>query len=469
MSSSSRYLERLGVYGFGPVEPLLLAALVSEDPILLIGKAGTEKTFLLNRISEAMGFEHRHYDARLLTFDDLIGFPHLAPDGKSVTFIPTPATLWGAESVLVDELSRCGPEIQSKFITLIHERKMQGIPLERLRIRWAAMNPPALTDGEEDDLYAGNLPLDEALADRFAFLIRVPDWRELSRDEQKRVVDPLGEGAESQDAGQLRAFVEEVKPLFARMLGSQDSQRVAYVRFVSTLLTDSGYRISPRRARLLVRNLTSVMAVVSTLKGTLTQEDQAQAYKLALTWSLPHRAWEGDVPQHIVDATHEEAFTLAFLHEDQSPWVTEFAYFADNPERVHLLMDDRVDPDTRSEGLIEMLTSNHLATVASFVLATYPLLEHVDFLNADAKRELAERAVGLLQFEGALTMNHQSDWEACVSYTDTHPDMDRDRTKRAHHLFRYVLMHLNTLPDPEALEQDLNQTFEAARGYVQNL
>jgi hypothetical protein len=49
-----RRLRELGVFGFDPVEVVILAALVSEDPLLLIGRSGTGKTFLLNSLSEAL-------------------------------------------------------------------------------------------------------------------------------------------------------------------------------------------------------------------------------------------------------------------------------------------------------------------------------------------------------------------------------------------------------------------------------
>ena len=65
----------IGAYGFRKVQVALLAALVTEDPLLLIGRAGTGKTYLLNSISEALGLEHRHYNASLIAFDDLVGFP----------------------------------------------------------------------------------------------------------------------------------------------------------------------------------------------------------------------------------------------------------------------------------------------------------------------------------------------------------------------------------------------------------
>ena len=79
--SSDQYLSALGVYGFGAIEPVILAALVTEDPLLLIGASGTGKTYLLNSLSEALDLEHRHYNASLISFDDLVGFPYPDPDG----------------------------------------------------------------------------------------------------------------------------------------------------------------------------------------------------------------------------------------------------------------------------------------------------------------------------------------------------------------------------------------------------
>ena len=134
-------LASLGVRGFTRLEPVVLAALVTEDPLLLIGRSGTGKTFLLNTLSEALGLEHRHYNASLISFDDLVGFPYPDKDGKGVRFLETPATVWSAESVLVDEISRCKPEHQNRLFSLVHERRVQGMPLSRLRYRWAAMNP----------------------------------------------------------------------------------------------------------------------------------------------------------------------------------------------------------------------------------------------------------------------------------------------------------------------------------------
>jgi len=45
--------RHLGVYGFDRHQTTILAALVTEDPLLLVGRSGTGKTFLLNTLSEA--------------------------------------------------------------------------------------------------------------------------------------------------------------------------------------------------------------------------------------------------------------------------------------------------------------------------------------------------------------------------------------------------------------------------------
>jgi MoxR-like ATPase len=42
------YLHSLGGYGYGNVELIVLAALMTGDPLLLVGRAGTGKAFLLN-------------------------------------------------------------------------------------------------------------------------------------------------------------------------------------------------------------------------------------------------------------------------------------------------------------------------------------------------------------------------------------------------------------------------------------
>ena len=65
---------------------------------------------------------------------------------------------------------------------------MQGVELDKLRYRWAAMNPATNGEDDEQEMYLGTEPLDPALADRFGFLIEVPDWSDLSEAERTEVL-----------------------------------------------------------------------------------------------------------------------------------------------------------------------------------------------------------------------------------------------------------------------------------------
>ena len=129
LRSSVDPFRRLGLYGLGGIAPVLVAALATEEPLLLIGPHGTAKSLLLTRVAAALGLEFRHYNASLLNFDDLVGFPLPGKDGR-LEYIKTPAAVWGAGAVIFDEISRCRPDIQNKLFPIIHERRVQGISLE---------------------------------------------------------------------------------------------------------------------------------------------------------------------------------------------------------------------------------------------------------------------------------------------------------------------------------------------------
>ena len=477
MKKQLTFFNRLGIYGFELVEPLIISALVSEDPVLLIGKAGTGKTFLLNSISEAMGLEHRHYNASLISFDDLVGFPYPSSDGKSITFLPTPATIWEAESVLVDELSRCKPETQNKFFSVIHEKKMQGLQLHKLRYRWAAMNPFKFDGGDNDEQYDGSRPLDQALADRFAFIIEVPDWPELSNKEQEAVIYPAGEAAISDDGGSLKDFVSRVKPRFKIDIIHPLPEIVTYARLATTLMTEAGFRISPRRARLLARNMTALNCVTAEMGNDLSVNERKRLYKLALRWSLPHRAWKDAVPEHILDSVNAEAARLAFSGSPQELWISEFLLTSSLEDRISKLFETIVGSDTKSLAVIQMIARESKVISAVFSFCVFPLVSQYALLNEEALNELARMAKGILKIDGKLEWHenfsdknsiHPS-WSACLHTINKIPGAEANRKKRARQLFLYLLTQNLTIPEPDLLEDELNRCFNIVKKYAGQL
>ncbi len=310
-------LRPLGLAGWDDVEPVVLAALATEAPLLLIGPHGSAKTLVLNRLAEVLGLSHRHYNASILSFDDLVGFP-VPRDGK-VEYLQTPATIWEAESVLVDEISRCRPEVQNKLFPLIHERVVQGMPLPRLRFRWAAMNPPLSSEGESDGpSYAGSDPLDIALADRFAFVVKAPGLSELSAEEQKRALTPAPYHPELLRAKVL-ALIETTRKTLADLEPTEGPTATEYTLLVARQMEGAGHPFSTRRAVQLSRNLLAVRAATLALEGTASRESAASpegSFLLALRCSIPDSAWGHAVPVEKLLGVHRSAWAAAGMKED---------------------------------------------------------------------------------------------------------------------------------------------------------
>jgi hypothetical protein len=103
----------LGLQGLDALAPVLVAALATEEPLLLIGPHGTAKTLLLTRVASALGLTTRHYNASLLNFDDLVGFPLPGKNGE-LEYVKTPAAIWGGRRHLRRD-RRCRPDIQNKL------------------------------------------------------------------------------------------------------------------------------------------------------------------------------------------------------------------------------------------------------------------------------------------------------------------------------------------------------------------
>ena len=297
--------KRLGLQGLDGIAPVLLAALATEEPLLLIGPHGTAKSLLLTRIATALDLEFRHYNASLLNFDDLVGFPLPGKDGR-LEYIKTPAAVWGAGAVIFDEISRCRPDIQNKLFPIIHERKVQGLTLEGLRYRWAAMNPPSTDDN--DNGYLGSEPLDTALADRFAFVVEMPPWAGLTEEEQLAIIQAEETPVSPLDAKCLAdALARTSANLPSIRLGLAEGI-AAYIRTLVALLAQAAIMLSPRRAGMLYRSVLAVNAAAMALDPDMPASD---ASLLAVRNALPQRAQGIAIPEVKLLAAHREAWRIA--------------------------------------------------------------------------------------------------------------------------------------------------------------
>ena len=170
-------LQQLGIYGWKEAdENLVLASLLTGDPLLLIGNHGCAKTHVANKVAQALERAFLVYDASKAMFEDILGYPNVEKlEHGVVEYVPSPVTIWDKEIVLIDELNRALPELQSRWLEIIRSRKIMGFPT-LVKWVWAAMNPMS---------YSATQALDAALVGRFAFFVYPPDV--LQMDEQDRI------------------------------------------------------------------------------------------------------------------------------------------------------------------------------------------------------------------------------------------------------------------------------------------
>ena len=303
---------RLGLYGLDSIEPIVLASLATESPMLLIGAHGSGKSLLLERVANALGLSWRHYNASLLNFDDLVGYP--LPDAQGqLKFIQTPASIWGAQAVFIDEISRARIDIQNRLFPIIHERRVQGLPLAGLRHRWAAMNPPGFRDDDEEPRYAGSEPLDLALSDRFAFQVRVPDWRQFDEAVQELVIQADRHVPDPQVGGDLLRLLANTTIALPVVQAQWGTSVARYVRLLSGLLESSGHVLSARRAGMVARNILAVHAVRQSLDTAAEIGDSVWS---AVLHSMPFAASGMRLDDSVLLASHREAWRMAAVSPD---------------------------------------------------------------------------------------------------------------------------------------------------------
>ena len=466
------FLFDLGVYGYDKVEPVILASLVSEDPLLLVGKAGTGKTFLLNSLSEALSLEHRHYNASLIAFDDLVGFPWPDKDGNSIRYIETPSTAWQAESVLIDELNRCKPEHQNRLFSLVHEKKIQGLRLSNLRYRWAAMNPPGFSQGSGVENYAGCEPLDAALADRFAFVVTVADWLELSENDKQHIADPRRVGSISRDSCGLGQFLKSARAQFLESVVNPPKIITEYSAKVSTALSQSGVRISPRRVRQISRNLLALSAVCDWPKEKL--------FRLGLGWSLPQRASTDCPEETVITAAHRTAWeTVSATGEER--WLHEFHLVNETSEKISFLLNNCQNPDTGSVAVGQFLAVAPPADRAIFSLCLFPAL--VDsprkVVGDEGVHDLGKIASQILSIDSSVSWRdgdrrpyhkpgggkyeaRHKDW---LTYEAVISSLGGRRKQRALQLFLYLLSKGITVPAARELEENFHRCTQIVKNH----
>ena len=268
-------LEKLGIYGWSEKdENLLLAGLLTGDPILLIGKHGTAKTHAANKIAEALGRKFIVYDASKALFEDVLGYPDIKKlqEGE-VSYIPSKVTLWDKEFTFIDELNRALPEMQNKWLEIIRSRKIMGYDT-KVKWVWAAMNPLS---------YSATQTLDEALIGRFALFIYPPEILEMDEKDRMKVAAHInGDDAPAlnewtktrngrtinlhnvDNCGQhIKSILKKAAIHFENLKSSLDAVPEFLAKYADLLAheTDNDLRLDGRRLGFIYRNILSTRSI----------------------------------------------------------------------------------------------------------------------------------------------------------------------------------------------------------------
>lgn len=265
--------EPLGLFGWSQLDPIILASLVNEGPLLLIGKHGAAKSFILEKLAQALKLNYRIYNASLINYDDLVGIPVPNDDYSSLRYITNQTSIWDAEAVFIDEINRTKSELQNKLFPIIYDKRIQGQDLDKLRFRWAAMNPSYINeDDEEESDYLGTTPLDPALADRFSYLVSVPSWEDLTESDKKNMLVDQYKGPHKFKVS-IEDLITAAKKEYEVLKNSDLTLIQEYiVTLVDMLNNNLGY-ISPRRATMFQDSLLAVHASRLAINN-ITKEEQ---------------------------------------------------------------------------------------------------------------------------------------------------------------------------------------------------
>ncbi len=283
--SESILADSLGLYGWRSLEPVVFASLASEMPMLLIGNHGSGKSMAIERIAAVLGLEFRSYNASLINYDDLTGIPVPSEDYKKLNYLACDCSIWDAQAVFIDEINRTKPELQNKLFPIIYDRRIQGRKLDKLRFRWAAMNPCSAGDGFSDDScdgaglvdYAGAYPLDPALADRFPYVVEVPVWKDLSKGDKQAIFNGFGSaaGTDSSFKSRIMSVINEIREMRDSLSDSFKKRVGSYISALCDVLNSSFGYISSRRAVMMYEAFLHLHCAIRVLNGGSALLDDA--------------------------------------------------------------------------------------------------------------------------------------------------------------------------------------------------
>lgn len=150
---------------YDEAKKVLVNAAKNEKNALIIGMHGVGKTYLVQEISKELGLKLGYWSASTMDpYIDLVGVPY--PNNGFLKFAQR-EDIFDMEFLFFDELNRSHQKVRNSVLELIQFKSINGKRFNKLKMVWAAINPPTEEYHVEE--------LDIALKDRFhIFMELVP-------------------------------------------------------------------------------------------------------------------------------------------------------------------------------------------------------------------------------------------------------------------------------------------------------
>lgn len=155
--------------GWAHLEPIIFASIAKGYNILLLGKHGVGKTSLMQMMANALsnGDEVRFQKYAMDKENpiSMIGIPNsqALKEGR-IEYAKHERSIFNADIVLLDEVTRATKETQNLVLEILEERTCFGKPL---KYKFAVVTA-------NDETYSGAFKLDAALLDRFFCVVPAP-------------------------------------------------------------------------------------------------------------------------------------------------------------------------------------------------------------------------------------------------------------------------------------------------------
>ena len=149
-------MQRLDYNG---TKDLLIRAAKGNFNAIVVGTHGIGKTYMVQEIAQELNLNLGYWSAATMDpYIDLVGVPYPDKETGRLKFAQR-NDIFNMEILFFDELNRAHLKVRNSILELIQFKRINGVKLPKLKMVWAAINPPT-EEYQVDDL-------DPALRDRF--------------------------------------------------------------------------------------------------------------------------------------------------------------------------------------------------------------------------------------------------------------------------------------------------------------